>query len=124
MLNLCAFCCGDSKCHAAFRPCQDAVGKHTPSLGGEGRWHAGCLVKAYGIPAYTGEQDLQMRCMCVLFVSVECWCLSNVADRIEAVRQELARSNIATEQNQVQCLELLGEGTYGKVGGDAPVLRP
>jgi hypothetical protein len=38
------------------------------------------------------------------------------ADRIEAVRQELARANISSsEQNQVQCLELLGEGTYGKV---------
>jgi hypothetical protein len=32
------------------------------------------------------------------------------------VRQELARANLSSsEQNQVQCLELLGEGTYGKV---------
>jgi len=39
------------------------------------------------------------------------------ADRIEAVRQELARANISSGQlTQVQCLELLGEGTYGKVG--------
>eukprot|EP00878_Enallax_costatus_P026891 GHUV01028902.1.p1 GENE.GHUV01028902.1~~GHUV01028902.1.p1 ORF type:complete len:767 (+),score=239.67 GHUV01028902.1:298-2598(+) len=41
---------------------------------------------------------------------------STAQDRIEAVRRELARANINTsEQNHIQCLELLGEGTYGKV---------
>lgn len=39
------------------------------------------------------------------------------ADRIEAVRQELARYNInSSDSDTIQCLELLGEGTYGKVG--------
>ncbi|KAF8066284.1 Gucy1b1 [Scenedesmus sp. PABB004] len=41
---------------------------------------------------------------------------SMALDRIEAVRRELARANISTaEENHIQCLELLGEGTYGKV---------
>jgi predicted Ser/Thr protein kinase len=45
-----------------------------------------------------------------------CASVDVAADRIEAVRQELARTNLSSsEQNQVQCLELLGEGTYGKV---------
>lgn len=45
-------------------------------------------------------------------------CLFPDADRIEAVRRELARYNInSDEAGTIQCLELLGEGTYGKVGG-------
>lgn len=45
-------------------------------------------------------------------------CLFPGADRIEAVRRELARYNInSDEAGTIQCLELLGEGTYGKVGG-------
>ena len=38
-------------------------------------------------------------------------------DRLEAVRQELARHNITRSDNtSIHCLDLLGEGTYGKVG--------
>lgn len=43
--------------------------------------------------------------------------MCHCADRIEAVRRELARYNInSSEAGTIQCLELLGEGTYGKVG--------
>lgn len=39
------------------------------------------------------------------------------AERIELVRRELGRANIRTGEtlDQIQCLQLLGEGTYGKV---------
>jgi hypothetical protein len=45
-----------------------------------------------------------------LFASDAC-----VADRIEAVRRELDKANISAGDNQIECMELLGEGTYGKV---------
>jgi hypothetical protein len=49
----------------------------------------------------------------VNFAPIPCF----TADRIEAVRQELARYNLnSSDSNTIQCLELLGEGTYGKVG--------
>lgn len=45
-------------------------------------------------------------------------CVCVRTDRIEAVRRELARNNISSPDSAtIQCMELLGEGTYGKVGG-------
>jgi predicted Ser/Thr protein kinase len=38
-----------------------------------------------------------------------------VADRIETMRRQIGVASVAAGADQVQLLELLGEGTYGKV---------
>jgi hypothetical protein len=51
-------------------------------------------------------------------------CPAAAADRIETMRRQIGVASVAAGADQVQLLELLGEGTYGKVYKGEPLIPP